>query len=266
MLKISPDVVAKWVEVRADNLEMRPLRDVINDVLSAELRSNSRRSISDEEISETAEALVHKVTECLTQNADDYIKQGIDPPYTVDIADLFFKIRSSPETVLRKQLANMTPKGFEFFCRKILVNLMGSATVEGGPNDECVDFFAVGLPLAGAVGPFPTASRLAVIGQAKRWKVGSEVKLSDMREFVGGALIRADQLRKDYADRYGLLAPTSYAYWVTCDFSLGARQFANKAGLWYLNGIALSQLAIRTGLASTDIPTIEEEALKLEHT
>lgn len=261
MLNIKPRVAAKWVEVRWREHEPRSLRDILTDVLTTELRANARRTVSDEEISETAEALVTPVARELGDIAEEYILQGIDPSFEIDLADLYYTCKQSPELDLRNRLVEMTPKGFEHFCKQILEKMLGHATVSGGPNDMCVDFFAVGIPLAGSFGPFPSTSRLVVIGQAKKWKLDAEVSERDLREFIGAATLRADDLRKSYLDRYGLLTPVSYAYWITCEFSLGARQFADRMGLWHLNGKALSQLALRTGVSQDDIPRIEAALL-----
>ena len=260
MFKIAPYVAAKWVEARWKSLDLHPLRNVINDVLTAELRSNSRRDISDEEIAELSEFLVKPVAEALEGISADYIQQGVNPSFVIDSSDMYYSCLPSPELDLRSRLTSMSPKGFEHFCKRILQQLMGHATVSGGTNDQCVDFFAVGLPLAGTMGPFPSTSRLVVIGQAKRWKCDAEIHESALREFVGAATLRADDLRRNYADRFGLLTPVSFAYWVTCDFSLNARQFAEKIGLWYLNGKALSQLALRIGINETHLAEIEAEA------
>ena len=260
-MNINPHIAAQWVEQRASNTQMRPLRDVLTEVLAAELRCNSKRSISDEEVSELSEGLVSRVAECLSEQALTYIDQGITPSFDIDLTELYYCCKVTPESVFLRKLHAMTPRGFEFFCRKILIKLGGTANVSGGSNDECVDFFSVGMPLTNESGPFPVSARLVVIGQAKKWKLDNQVGLNDLREFVGGAQLRAHSLRGDYSDRFGLITATTYAYWVTCDFSQGARDYANRMGLWYLNGKGLAQLGMRTGITEIDIPGLEAEAL-----
>lgn len=260
MLKLNSKVVAKWVEIRAQNFELRPLSSVVNTVLTGELSKNSKRPVSPEEIAETVEELVPDVAGCLASIADDYVRQGVDPSFRVEIedGDHFYCCKDSPDRDFRRKLADMTPDGFEHFCKGILNKLMGSATVTGGPNDQCVDFYAVGLPLAGGAGPFPIASRLLVFGQAKRWKIDTQISPTDLREFVGAAVLRVDELRRKHSDKCGLLTPICFAFWATCDFSVEAREFAERMGLWYLNGKALSQLAIRIGLGEQSL--LEAEA------
>ena len=259
MFKPKDKVVAKWVENRARNLHPLPLRDVITIVLNAEISANSKRKISAEEIAEAVEELVKDVALRLAEIGDDYILQGVDPSFIIEIGDgdYHYRCKEVPDREFRTKLAAMTPSGFEHFCKSVLNKLSGNATVSGGPNDECVDFYAFGLPLAGGDALFPRAARLFVIGQAKRWKIDREIVLNDLREFIGGAILRADQLRLDHADRCGLLTPTCFAFWTTCDFSVGAREFADRMGLWYLNGKALSQLAICIGLGHESIEEAE---------
>src|SRR5258706_1993699 len=255
MSKPKDIVVAKWVEARARNLDLLPLRDVMSVVLTAEFAKNSKRVVSAEEIVETVEELEVAVALRLSEIGNDYVQQGVDPSFTVEIddGDHYYCCKDSPDRAFRSKLAAMTPRGFEHFCKAILNKLSGSAVVTGGSNDECVDFYAPGLPLAGAEGLFPQASCLFVIGQAKRWKIEAEISPKDLREFVGASILRADQLRRENANRCGLLTPICFAFWTTCDFSNGARDFAERMGLWYLNGKALSQLAMRIGLGEQSI-------------
>lgn len=259
MSKLKDTVVAKWVENRSRNLDMRPLRDVMTIVLTAEFR----QKVSPEEIAEIVEGMVGDVALRLAENSDDYVRQGVDPSFKVEMGDgdYFYCCKESPDREFRAKLAAMTPKGFEHFCKGILSRLSGNAVVSGGTNDECVDFYAFGLPLAGGDALFPGASRLFVVGQAKRWKINNEIALNDLRQFVGAAILRIDQLRRDHADRLGLITPVCYAFWATCDFSVGAREFADRMGLWYLNGKALSQLAMRIGLGEQSIQEAEAAAL-----
>jgi hypothetical protein len=61
--------------------------------------------------------------------------------------------------------------------------------------------------------------------------------------------------QQDVAQSLGLsvieanrLTPVIYAYWTTSDFHHEARKYAKAMGMWYLNGVGVTQLALRAGV------------------
>ena len=121
--------------------------------------------------------------------------------------------------------------------------------MEGGPYDEGVDFTAFDLSLGSLPGPAPIGAKVVLIGQAKRYKTGNNVKERELREFVGAAIKRTYKLKRMYTSQVGSLHPIVYAFWTTSDFHQSAKDFARDMGIWYLSGLALTQLAMRLGVS-----------------
>ena len=182
--------------------------------------------------------------------------EGISPRFEVAIegesrvtgTEAYFRVLETPEKPLLTKLRAMDPGGFEDFCANILSNLGAKATRVGGSNDNGVDFIALSLQLGEKVKFAPRVSKALVIGQAKRYKEGSNITPTMLREFVGGAILRANELRESNRFDAGVLTPVIYAYWTTSDFHYEARKYARAMGMWYLNGLGLTQLAMRAGL------------------
>lgn len=85
---------------------------------------------------------------------------------------------------------------------------------------------------------------MTVIGQAKRYNPDNFVSETELRKFVGGAIYKASTLKSTISS-LGVIAPISYAFWTTSNFHPDAITYARNMGLWYLNGLALAQLANR---------------------
>lgn len=258
MRKLSPDVVAQWVEKYSSNESYQPLQDVLFQSLRRQLENDS-----DEELAELAEALEDQVATALDRRANDYLEEGVVPSFdlSVESGARYYRIHSKPETALLVRLRNATPEAFEVFCKIILSRLKSDAVVEGGPHDGGVDFHAVGLPVSTLANPAPPASKAVVIGQAKRYKEKNDVGESEVRSFVGASIKKADEMRRQYGDRVGILTPVVLAFWTTSYFTTGARELARSMGIWYLNGQGLSQLACRIGLDENTVEEAENEVL-----
>ena len=248
MGKISPAVVSQWIEETASPSSFRPLRELVTEVLRA------HTPWSDEEVAEEAESLELRVAKALEQRVEGYRCDGVIPPFEFsnDDGGAFLRGIERQDGKLLKRLRQLPSDVFEKFCAKILTRLHAESVVEGGPHDGGVDFYAVGLRLSPKVAPAPPSSMGVVLGQCKRFKEGNTVTITDLREFVGCSFRKADELRKMYPDRFGLMTPLLLAYWTTGDFNNPAKEFAKEMGIWYLNGIGVSQLAIRIGLTEAD--------------
>jgi hypothetical protein len=254
--RLSPDVVAQWVEKDASNDAFLPLRDVLH--LSLRRRFNDD---SDEEIAELSEAMESAVASSLDVRSDEYWQEGVVPAYEMssDAGDHYFRVLDTPETPLLRKLRSATPEAFEVFCKMILVKLKADAVVDGGSHDGGVDFHAVGLSWSALAEPSPPASKAVVVGQAKRYKNGNDVGEVEVRSFIGASIKKLDELRMQYGDRIGIMTPSILAFWTTADFHVGAKKLARSFGIWYLNGRGLAQLAKRIGLDTADVDAAEAE-------
>ncbi|MFH0989175.1 MAG: restriction endonuclease [bacterium] len=240
-----PQDVALWISDQASNTEFKSLRNVIFETLSTKLISKSIEEIS--ELSEHIEPfIVHELDAITNQNLTD----GITARFIVTLegSTTHFKILDRPEIILLNQLQKGSPIEFEHFCKRILDSLGAKAIVEGGPYDQGVDFTGFELPLS-RFGPAPSGAFAVVIGQAKRYATGNNITEKDVREFIGSATRRAFLLKRTYASKVGSLQPIVFAFWTTSDFHPLAKAYAREMGIWYLGGLALTQLALRLDVA-----------------
>ena len=239
-----PYVLAEWLLEEASNREFQPVQEVLQIALSFRMRGNSPEENA--EISEqTALPLIRELENRVAIDRSD----GVTPAFEISSEGktAYFRIIDAPEQPLLTKLKSMPPNEFEKFCANILTNLGATSYIIGGPNDKGVDFTAINLQLGEKVKLAPRTSRAIVIGQAKRY-ADQNITECDMREFIGGAILQADNLRIANVYDAGLLSPISFAYWTTSDFHHLARKYARRMGIWYLNGIGLAQLAMRAGV------------------
>jgi hypothetical protein len=259
--KFNPDVLALWIEQDCTQANFQAVRNL----LAWSLRSRIQK-YSDEKIAELAEELTPAISSALEKRKTDYAQEGVVPPFEVSIddGDYYYKALPRPEMSLLNRLRTCSPAGFEIFCKFILARLKAEAVVEGGPHDGGIDFYAIGLSPGPLIEPAPPASKTVVIGQSKRYSATNDVGEVELRSFIGGTIKKADELRRKYPDRFGLLTPVMLAFWTTGDFTPPARKYARDLGVWYLNGVGFSQLAIRIGLSTVDIEAADAEALQME--
>ncbi|WP_161554827.1 restriction endonuclease [Ereboglobus luteus] len=251
--KLNPDIVAQWVEQDCQQTDYLPVRDV----LAISLR-NRIPNLSEEQASEYSEELTQEVCKSLESRIYQYAQDGIIAPFKIDSDEgaNYIKSSSTVESDLLLELRKRSSEIFELFCKVILSKLYAEAFVVGGSHDGGVDFYAIGLPWDNLTNPMPPSSKALVIGQSKRYKKNNTVGECEIREFIGGAINQADELRRKHPDRVGLLTPLLLAFWTTGDFSVSAKKYARKLGLWYLNGIGLAQLATRLGLQVADLDNL----------
>jgi hypothetical protein len=214
-----PHVVARWI---ADDLPgdgFRTLRTAIEEVLRIHLRSTSA-----EYISELAEALEPSVYVQLGVVDDQCRSDGVEASFILDgpPEGAYLKPTGLEARALLADLAALDPVEFEHFCVRLLLALGADSRQVGGTNDGCVDFEAVDLPLRS--GLLATSKcRPTVIGQAKRYKPGNLVTVAEVREFLGAALLKADQLRRR-STAIGLYSPIVFAFWTTSNLNAPARE------------------------------------------
>jgi restriction endonuclease Mrr len=204
--------------------------------------------LSEEKMTDLAEKCESEVFSSLGEITDELKFNGTEPSFLLEgePGTAYIKGQNVEAVQTLLSLKKLSPKEFEQFCSDLLNGLGATAKTVGGANDGGVDFIAYNLP----VGKIDIAALHAcypiIIGQAKRYN-DKFISITDLRGFLGGALIRADEIKRTY-DRYGIFSPTAYAFWTTSEFHHSAREFARNAGLWCLGGLSLAQLALRIGL------------------
>jgi restriction endonuclease Mrr len=240
-----PHFIANQLIEHGNNNEFRKLQDVLFDIIK-----NKMPTFSDEEILDYVEQYKDTIATELFLKENEKSTDGIDLNFDISEEDDGHYIRffDKPEIKLLRSIQTNTSKNFEHFCARILEKLGGKALVEGGTDDQGIDFTAFDLRIQNLSKISTKGSRIYVFGQAKRYKDGNHVVEKELREFVGCCIKRIDDFKRTRSDQYGVLQPTILAFWTTSDFHINAKNFAKDMGIWYLNGIALCQLAIELGV------------------
>jgi hypothetical protein len=236
-----PQHIANLVVELGNNLEFRKLENVVYDIFKIRFSS-----YSDAENWDYIEQYIKDIANELFIKVTDNKIDGVTLSFEIneDGGDFYIKFLDKPEIMLLRRLQANTPQNFEIFCKQILDKLGGNSIVSGSPYDGGIDFTSTDLLLNNLPGLSTKGSKILVIGQAKRYIDGNHVKEKDLREFIGAAIKRMDELKKTRSDQFGILHPIILAFWTTSDFHLNAKNYAKDLGIWYLNGIALCQLAI----------------------
>lgn len=211
-------------------------------------RSLSRRtSLSAESVAEYAESLEDDVLRELFRIASEDRERGADPSYRIDAADgePYILGLDGPIRPIRARLLRLEPTPFEHACLAVLRHLGAEGEVSGGPGDGGIDFRASGLRFGAP--PISSVSRglVSVLGQAKRYAVDNIITVKDLREFVGAATLRIQELRR-VDSRFSTLSPIALAFWTTSDFHSSAVQYARDLGIWILNGRGIAQLLLES--------------------
>lgn len=240
----SAEIVAEWLLEEASNREFKPIQEVLQTTLLFRMKGNSV-----DENADLTERITLSVIKELENRAAIDRSDGITSAFEISSegTTAYFRLLDAPEQPMLLKLKALSPNEFEKFCSDILKQLGATSFTIGGPNDLGVDFTAINLQLGEKVRPAPRTSQAIVIGQAKRY-ADQNITECDMREFIGGAILQAENIRLVNVFDAGLLSPVSFAYWTTSDFHHLAKKYARKMGIWYLNGIGLAQLAMRVGV------------------
>lgn len=234
-----PQYIANQIVQECNNENFEELENVIFRILQ-----NRCLNMSDEERWEYIELYKKDIANELFSKENDSEIDGLTPNFKIeeDHGNYHVKFFDNVETQLLRQLQRNTSQGFECFCSNILQKIGGNSRIIGGCDDGGCDFYATDLKLGGLPRLSNIGSRILVIGQAKRYKNGNHVTLKELREFVGSSMKKIDELKKEN-NKLGILHPTILAFWTTSDFHPEAKIYARNIGIWYLNGIALCQLA-----------------------
>ena len=192
------------------------------------------------------EANANYVEEHLRERLALQIDDGGVPIFELDPIEPYIRRINHAHTILARKLRQLDPFYFEVVCKRILDKLGGTAENTQRTNDGGVDFFALDLHPLGSMFPVPRTASLTVIGQAKRYAENNEVTETEIRKFIGGALLRQEELRKE--NKIRVLSPVFYAFWTTSDLHVNARTFSQKMGVWHLDGLALAEYIIKLDL------------------
>lgn len=247
MAELSPETVAFWLSNEIEGDQFTPLEQAVTDLLR-------RRgvSFSDEQAAEFAEVNLEAIVSYLREIEIRLLRDGNEPLFEIDTSDPKYYVKGNRKDVsdYLSRLFKLDDRQFEGFCSRILTGLNAThAERSGGKSDGCVDFVGKFIELST---PSSIGAKVLVVGQAKRYARHNLVRLNELRTFVGGAMQRVANHLDPLIFRSGLLAPVVYAFWTTSDFHPSARQYAADIGIWHLNGNAVSQLAMRVGIADPE--------------
>lgn len=245
MGQVKPQYIANSLLEFGSNAEFKNLSEVIFDFFKSH-----GFSMSDEEISDYVEENLLAIANELFIKVDDRKNDGVTLNFELieDQGTFYIKFFERVEIELLRTLQSDTPENFEQFCKKVLDKLGGNTIVSGGSDDGGIDFSSSDLQIKNLPSLSTKGSRILVLGQAKRYTDGHHVKETELRAFVGASIKRIDELKKTRSEQFGIMHPIILAFWTTSDFHSNARDYAKNIGIWYLNGAALCQLAIKLGM------------------
>jgi hypothetical protein len=244
MSELKAHVLAKWVSDDLADSNFVPLRMVLERALGEHIPD-----WSEERVADVAEKLEAEALGELRTIAEGLRQLGTEPPFVVagEPGAIYIRAENMSARQVLASIKSLTGREFEDFCAALLEALGAASKVVGGSGDGGIDFTAYDLPVAKVETLAVRGSYPFVVGQAKRYLDGNLVSVNALRDFLGGAVVRADTIRREF-ERFGLFSPAVFAFWTTSSFTAAGRRFAVEAGIWALDGLPLAQLAIRLGL------------------
>lgn len=239
--------IAKWVETHLESTDWQNLNDAILHSIKKAIPN-----VSIEIQTDLTEEHIDYVDEILRTRAAFIIEDGGVPSYEMDAVESYVRRINQHNAKIAAKLRQIDPFHFEVVCKRILEKLGAIAENTQKSYDGGVDFFALNLTTYSASYPLPKTAALSVIGQAKRYAENNEVKENEIRNFIGGAILKLDELRKQ--GKINVLAPVVYAFWTTSDLHVHAKVFSRKMGIWHLDGMALAEYVIKLELLNEVFP------------
>ena len=239
--------IARWVETHLDSANWQSLDDAM---LHGIRKSIPKASI--ELQTDLVEEHLTYVDEILRNKRARVIEDGGIPSYELDANDQYIRRINQINADLAVKLRSIDPFYFEVVCKRILEKLGATAENTQKSYDGGVDFFALNLTTYSASHPLPKTAALSVIGQAKRYAENHEVKETEIRNFIGGAILKLDELRKD--GKINVLGPVVFAFWTTSDLHIHAKEYSRRMGIWHLDGMALAEYVLKLELVNEILP------------
>lgn len=237
----SSQEIAKWVEATLSSFEWVTINSAVMTAIKINLIHASETTQYD--ILEKHESYVEEILR--NKLAEIQIDAGISL-YEIDEKDPYIRSINYKHLAVLNSLRLMDPYKFEVICKLILEKVGGDSAVTQKTNDGGVDFYAFNLRNCSEHLSLPISSSISVIGQAKRYKDGNDISESDLRKFVGGALLIVDEFRDN--NKINVLSPIIYAFWTTSSFHINAKEYAKKMGIWYLDGLTITDYVIKLDL------------------
>lgn len=252
--------IAKWVETYliTDGSWVN-LEDAVNFALEKAMRGASIEMRTD-----LAEENLPYVEVILRNKRAQLIQDGGVPTYELDDNDSYIRRINQGHVSIAKKLRSIDPLYFEVVCKRILEKLGATAENTQKTYDGGVDFYALDMKTYSASYPLPRTAALTVIGQAKRYAEKNDITEIEIRKFIGGAILKLDELRKQ--GKVSVLSPVVFAFWTTSDLHIHAKEFSQKMGVWYLDGISLAEYILKLGLEDEIFPKDQESDGRLSST
>ena len=250
MSEPSSQVLACWAKDDLYGSEWISLRDMVLRSVKNRLRDKTETTIYDiveKNYVHIIDHLREEVFECSIDGKPSLFEiDGEEDPY-IRLLDNGYK------PILSK-LRKIPPASFEYVCALILRALGAESEATKKTCDGGIDFQGVKLNIVTQELSTPLTSKVVIIGQAKRYKDGNMVKETQVREFVGAAILRRHELQRDR--HIGPLSPVVLAFWTTSDFDANAKRYARSVGLWYMDGHTLANYVMHLGLTN-DVAGLE---------
>ena len=245
MAEPSTQIVAFWVKSTVTICEWRPLRDTCMEALTSKWTGKNLSEIED-----YVDEKLPYIAEHLRNDAAQNLSDGADSRFEIDDeSPPFIKAIDSYTSKVLARLRTINPCEVESLCAKILTKLGANSQRTAGTADGGVDFIATNLNIVpGALG-VPDACKALVIGQTKRYKDGNLISETQVREFVGAAVMRRHSLAREGS--IGPLSPIIFAFWTTSDFEPNAKKFARDSGLWIMDGFTFANYVTELGLSGS---------------
>jgi hypothetical protein len=245
MSKPSDQVISLWIQEEVSGEGWVSLRAV---AIAALQRQWPQSDHFIEEFIDEKDRL-HYIAEHLRNDLADRIIDGKVRDLEVDDESPPYIRRLFPRRpTLLDKLRRIAPFNFERVCAKILESLGADAATTQQTNDGGIDFTATKLKIIHVSLPMPISCYGVVIGQAKRYKEGSAISETKLREFVGASVLKRHQMASAAGSATPPLTPTLFAFWTTSDLERNAKIYARSVGLWYMDGTTLAAYAQELGL------------------
>lgn len=242
MAKPPSQVIAHWVIDYISENKWILLSDICYDALKINMKSSN-----ESELYEIIEENVVYIAEHLRDYRDQQIQDGETPLFEIDEEESPY-IRSLKSDIgeFLKKIRKISPSEFEGLCAEILSKLGAVSDSIGKPHDGGVDFYAFDVPLFDKSLAIPKVTKAIIIGQAKHYSDRNLVKEKELREFVGGGILKL----QEYRERRILnpLTPIVFAFWTTSDFHKSAKDYARNIGIWFMNGWSFARYVRELGI------------------